>query len=106
LQDFRAHHAETLQSLHTKINNNRTQKRDFIQFLTGDFSTKDRVIVYVWINDEFNLRKAGSKTDPYAVFKSMLNAGDPPRTLEALLKRAKELRLEAKGSKALPDIKD
>jgi toxin YhaV len=70
------------------------------------FSTKDRVIVYVWINDEFTLRKAGSKSDPYAVFKSMLNAGDPPRTLEALLKRAKELRLEAKGSKALPDIKD
>jgi toxin YhaV len=56
------------------------------------FSTKDKVIVYVWINDEFTLRKAGSKTDAYAVFKSMLNAGDPPRTLEALLKRAKEMR--------------
>ena len=56
------------------------------------FSTKDRVIVYVWVNDEFTLRKAGSKTDAYAVFKSMLNAGDPPRTLEALLKRAKEMR--------------
>jgi len=51
------------------------------------FSTKDRVIVYVWVNDEFTLRKAGSKTDAYAVFKSMLTAGDPPRTLEALLKR-------------------
>ncbi len=70
------------------------------------FSTKDRVIVYVWVNDEFTLRKAGSKTDAYAVFKSMLNAGDPPRSLEALLKRAKELRVEAKGSKALPDMKD
>jgi toxin YhaV len=70
------------------------------------FSTKDRVIVYVWVNDEFTLRKAGSKTDAYAVFKSMLNAGDPPRTLEALRKGAKELRVEAKGSKALPDIKD
>jgi toxin YhaV len=70
------------------------------------FSTKDRVIVYVWVNDEFTLRKAGSKTDVYAVFKSMLNAGDPPRTLEALRKGAKELRVEAKGSKALPDIKD
>lgn len=70
------------------------------------FSTKDRVIVYVWVNDEITLRKAGSKSDAYAVFKSMLNAGDPPRTLEALLKRAKELRVEAKGSKALPDIKD
>src|SRR5438552_1441828 len=56
------------------------------------FSTIDKVIVYVWVNDEFTLRKAGSKTDAYAVFKSMLNAGDPPRTLEALLKHAKEMR--------------
>jgi toxin YhaV len=55
------------------------------------FSTKDRVIVYVWVNDEFTLRKAGSKTDAYAVFKSMLNAGDPPRTLMALLEHAKEM---------------
>ena len=55
------------------------------------FSTKEKVIVYAWVNDEFTLRKAGSKTDAYAVFKSMLNAGDPPRTIEALLKRAKEL---------------
>ncbi len=56
------------------------------------FSTKDRVIVYAWVNYEFTLRKAGSKTDAYAVFKSMLNAGDPPRTLDALLKGAKEMR--------------
>src|SRR6266853_1601763 len=70
------------------------------------FSTKDRVIVYDWVNDEFTLRKAGSKTDAYAVFKSMLTAGDPPRTLEALLKRAKEMRGEVKRSKALPDDKD
>jgi toxin YhaV len=69
------------------------------------FSPKNRVIVYVWVNDEFTLRKAGSKTDAYAVFKSMVTAGDPPRTLEALLKRAKEMRAEAKGSKALPDMK-
>ena len=48
--------------------------------------------MYVWVNDEFTLRKAGSRTDAYAVFKSMLNAGDPPRTLEALLKHAKEMR--------------
>jgi toxin YhaV len=55
------------------------------------FSTKDRVIVYVWVNDEFTLRKAGSKTDAYSVFKAMLNAGDPPRTLDALLKCAEEM---------------
>jgi toxin YhaV len=70
------------------------------------FSTKDMVIVYVWINDEFSLRKAGSRTDAYAVFKSMLNTGDPPRTLEALLQRAKEMRAEVKRSKAFPDTED
>ncbi len=55
------------------------------------FSTKDKVIVYVWVNDESTLRKADSKTAPYAVFKSMLAAGTPPGSLEALLKQAKEL---------------
>jgi toxin YhaV len=57
------------------------------------FSSKDKVIVYVWVNDESTLRKAGARTDVYAVFKSMLDAGDPPRTLEALLKRATEIKI-------------
>jgi len=56
------------------------------------FSSKEKVIVYVWVNDESTLRKAGARTDVYEVFKSMLEAGDPPRTLEALLKRATELK--------------
>jgi toxin YhaV len=60
------------------------------------FSSKDKVIVYAWVNDESSLRKAGSRTDAYAVFKSMLDAGDPPRTLEALLKRAREVQEEKK----------
>jgi toxin YhaV len=63
------------------------------------FSTKNRVIVYVWVNDELTLRKTGSKTDVYTVFKSMLDAGNPPQTLESLLKRAKEIREEARRSK-------
>lgn len=58
------------------------------------FSSKDKVIVYAWVNDESTLRKAGSKTDVYAVFKSMLGSGDPPQSLEALLKRAEEIRDE------------
>jgi hypothetical protein len=36
LQDFSTHYAETLQSLETKINKNRQQNRNFVQFLTGD----------------------------------------------------------------------
>ncbi len=55
------------------------------------FSTKDKVIVYAWVNDEKTLRKSGSKTDPYALFRGMLEAGDPPSSFEDLLKRAKDL---------------
>src|SRR6185436_14074039 len=36
------------------------------------FSSKHKVIVYAWVNDESTLRKRGGKTDPYAVFRSML----------------------------------
>lgn len=56
------------------------------------FSTKEKVIIYAWVNDERTLRKAGSKTDPYTVFRGMLEAGDPPGSIDELLARAKELR--------------
>lgn len=55
------------------------------------FATKEKVIIYAWVNDEKTLRKAGSKTDPYTVFRGMLEAGDPPSNIEDLLKRVKEL---------------
>jgi toxin YhaV len=54
------------------------------------FSTKEKLIVYAWVSDEKTLRQAGSKTDPYSVFRRMLEAGDPPRSMEELLRRAKE----------------
>ncbi len=56
------------------------------------FSSKEKVIIYAWVNDERTLRKSGSRTDPYHVFRAMLEAGDPPRTMEQLLVRAKELK--------------
>ena len=49
------------------------------------FSTRDKVIVYAWLNDEATLRKSGSKTDPCALFEAMLKAGDPPGSMEQLL---------------------
>ena len=49
------------------------------------FSSKDKVIVYAWVNDENTLRKAGSKTDRYSVFRAMLDAGNPPGTMAELL---------------------
>jgi len=56
------------------------------------FSSKEKVIVYAWMSDERTLRKSGSKTDPYRVFRDLLEAGDPPNTMEQLILRAEELK--------------
>jgi len=50
--------------------------RRFRLFFRYDSSTK--VIVYAWVNDANTLRAAGSKNDPYTVFKNMLSRGNPP----------------------------
>jgi toxin YhaV len=55
------------------------------------FSSREKIIVYVWLNDELTLRKSGSKTDPYAVFKSMLASGNPPHFLDDLLRKSEEV---------------
>jgi toxin YhaV len=55
------------------------------------FSTARRIIIYVWVNDEKSLRKSGAKTDPYAVFESMLRSGTPPQSLDQLLVASREL---------------
>lgn len=49
-----------------------------------------KVIVYVWFNDEYTLRKAGSKTDVYAAFKRMLARGVVPGDIAALLAEGQE----------------
>ncbi len=56
------------------------------------FSSREKVIIYAWVNDERTLRKSGSRTDPYRVFRAMLDAGDPPSTMKQLLVRAKEMK--------------
>jgi toxin YhaV len=61
------------------------------------FSSQEKVIVYAWVNDETSLLKAGSKTDPYAVFASMLKAGDPPTNFSKLLKASRDLKRPSKG---------
>lgn len=53
------------------------------------FDSASRIIVYVWVNNETTLRKAGSRSDPYAVFAQRLEAGDPPDDWNELLTRAR-----------------
>jgi toxin YhaV len=55
------------------------------------FNSRSRVIIYAWVNDENTLRKAGSRTDPYAVFAGRLRAGTPPDNWEDLIQAARDL---------------
>ena len=47
-----------------------------------------KVIIYVWFNDEDTLRKAGSKTDVYETFKTMLARDMVPNDIATLMRRA------------------
>jgi toxin YhaV len=49
---------------------------------------ENKIIVFVWVNDENSKRAYGSKTDAYLVFKKMLESGDPPNSWDALLQNA------------------
>ena len=56
-------------------------------------STEDKIIVYVWINDDSTLRKEGDKKDPYTLFAKGLKRGEPPDTIDALLKESTEFEI-------------
>jgi toxin YhaV len=49
------------------------------------FDSKAKIIIFGSLNDHDSLRAYGSKTDAYAVFAKMLEAGSPPTTWTDLL---------------------
>jgi toxin YhaV len=54
------------------------------------YDSKAKVILYAWVNDTDTLRTYGAKNDAYAVFRKMLEKGDPPDDWGALLKAARK----------------
>jgi toxin YhaV len=50
------------------------------------YHQEQKIIVFVWVNDEKSKRAYGSKTDAYFVFQKMLDGGDPPNSWDALLR--------------------
>ncbi len=70
------------------------------------YSTSAKIIIFAWVNDETTLRAYGAKSDAYAVFRKMLDKGNPPDSWEALLTAAQESdtseRLEAASEKNRP----
>ena len=65
------------------------------------FSTGQKTIVYAWVNGEVSLRKSGSKTDPYVVFKAMLEGGEPPNSFADLLRASKTIHA-SEGLRSTP----
>jgi toxin YhaV len=55
------------------------------------YSSSAKIIVYAWVNDSDTLRTYGARTDAYAVFKAMLDRGNPPEGWDALLKTSAEI---------------
>lgn len=49
------------------------------------YDRKKKVIIYVWMNDQDSLRKAGDKNDPYVLFARGLKRGVPPDSIDSLL---------------------
>jgi toxin YhaV len=49
------------------------------------YSSSAKIIIYAWVNDTRTLRTYGSKSDAYAVFKAMLDRGNPPEDWAALM---------------------
>lgn len=52
------------------------------------FSSQERQIIFVWLNDEHTLRKAGADSDVYNVFKRMLEKRQVPSLLADLLDKS------------------
>lgn len=55
------------------------------------YESRRKAIIYAWINDERTPRKEGDKNDPYAIFARRLLRGEPPDSMDQLLKDASEL---------------
>jgi toxin YhaV len=50
------------------------------------YSSTHKIIIYAWVNDSETLRTYGSKKDVYAVFKGMLDDGNPPDDWDELMR--------------------
>lgn len=53
------------------------------------YDSRSHLIVYVWVNDERSLRQRGARSDPYEIFRRMLEAGNPPNDWAVLVEEAR-----------------
>jgi toxin YhaV len=67
------------------------------------YSSSAKVIVFAWVNDENTLRTYGSKSDAYAVFRKMLDGGNPPDDWAALIAAASDPEVQMRLEAAAPE---
>ncbi len=67
------------------------------------YNAAAKIIILAWVNDAETLRTYGAKTDAYAVFRSMLDGGNPPDNWAALLKTATDRAAAERLSGLGPD---
>ncbi len=70
------------------------------------YSSSAKIIIFAWVNDENTLRAYGSRTDAYAVFRNMLESGNPPDDWADLLKAASGTAAEKRLEQALGKSSD
>ncbi|MBF0390708.1 MAG: type II toxin-antitoxin system YhaV family toxin, partial [Desulfamplus sp.] len=71
-------------------NNMPPRYRLFFRFYSDTSVTQyGKCLIFAWFNDEFTLRKSGSKSDVYNVFKSLLANKTVPDNWEELLIQSK-----------------
>jgi toxin YhaV len=56
--------------------------------LSFRYQTKNKIIVFAWVNDLDTQRQSGGRNDPYVVFRAMLQKGNPPDDWNALVRTA------------------
>ena len=62
--------------------------QQFRLFFRYQQSADAKIIVLAWVNDDLTLRAYESANDAYAVFRKMLDRGNPPNTWNELLSAA------------------
>lgn len=62
--------------------------QQFRLFFRYHQSAEAKVIVLGWVNDDTTLRAYESSSDAYAMFRKMINRGNPPNSWSALLTTA------------------
>jgi len=67
------------------------------------FNSSAKVLVFAWVNDENTLRTYGAKSDAYAVFRKMLDGGNPPDDWAALMAAASVPETQQRLEGATPE---